>query len=185
MENKKTFKAENGKQRGKLFAILGLCASFLCTLTAGAVTLPVQAAETERANTISGELYDKDNARINKTVLSGIYSAVTGKSEATYNDLKTELKTKGGAITAADIRTASADTLVTFGGQLWDLTYISKDSEGNLIATLWLGDGVETAPYSAGWYTSNKNFIPQVISVHILTTLLMRRQLVRLREKRH
>lgn len=158
MENKKTFKAENGKQRGKLFAILGLCAGFLCTLTAGAVTLPVQAAETERANTISGELYDKDNARINKTVLSGIYSAVTGKSEATYNDLKTELKTKGGAITAADIRTASADTLVTFGGQLWDLTYISKDSEGNLIATLWLGDGVETAPYSAGWYTSNKNF---------------------------
>ena len=28
MENKKTFKAENGKQRGKLFAILGLCAGF-------------------------------------------------------------------------------------------------------------------------------------------------------------
>ncbi len=137
MENRKTFKAENGKQRGKLFAFLGLCASFLCTLTAGAVTLPVQAAETERANTISGELYDKDNARINKTVLSGIYSAVTGKSEATYNDLKTELKTKGGAITAADIRTASADTLVTFGALGFDLHIKRQRREFNSNSLAW------------------------------------------------
>ena len=156
MENKKTFKAENGKQRGKLFAILGLCAGFLCTLTAGAVTLPVNAMDTTTAATVSGDLWDTANGKFSKTSVESLLSKTTGKSS--YPEALTYLNSKSGVITSADINTLNEgkDLVLDFGGKKWTVTYLSKNNNGELIATLWYAGAEDTASFSDGWVSTTE-----------------------------
>ena len=56
-----------------------------------------------------------------------------------------------GTKTAADIRTnttgktSSQDIVVTLGGLKWEVVYLSKDTDGNTILTLWLSNNKQSA----------------------------------------
>ena len=59
-----------------------------------------------------------------------------------------------GAINATTLRgysaagnTAGKSIVVTLGGFKWIVTYLTKDSDGNLIATLWMADANGTSTY--------------------------------------
>ena len=47
---------------------------------------------------------------------------------------------------------ANTSLIVTFGGLDWIVTYISQDTSGNPIATLWLASNATTSKWSNGYY---------------------------------
>ena len=112
------------------------------------------------SNTVSvGELllsdYNtrSDNLRFDSSALAQLYDKlVGGDNSGTYGKVK---KLVSGdtyyvsssyplpvAVTAGQIRERNnnKDVLVTFGGLEWTVTYLTRDKNGNVIATLWLSN---------------------------------------------
>ena len=119
-------------------------------------------------NTVNtlGEIVDHDTKEVNETALNALYSAVNaGTAGNSYEALKETLNnTEGGALTSADIRANNGgnNPTVSLGGLVWNVTYISKDKTGNLIATLWLsgvtGAYNQTSVQWNKWTANNTDF---------------------------
>lgn len=146
-----------GSKKGKIAAIASFAATCLCctVLAVTGIAYPQNAAAMTTADNVRtiGELYNGDGT-FNAGNLQSLYKSITGGT-ATYAAV--ESKVNGGNVTATAINTANGnkDIVLSFGGEKWTVTYISKDVNGNVIATLWLADGgrSEFIPYSAGWYS--------------------------------
>ena len=86
------------------------------------------------------------SAGFNGTNMQTLFNMLGNKSGASINDLEA-LGTK----TAEDIRanttgkTSSQDIVVTLGGLNWEVVYLSKDTDGNTILTLWLSSNKQSA----------------------------------------
>ena len=101
-----------------------------------------------------GEIY-KGVDSINKTKhfsgenLSKLYDYITGSDGSKLSDVNT-LLTSTGELTAQDIRSNndSKDVTVMFGGENWHITDVTKDSDGNTIATLWLASSSDTCKWN-------------------------------------
>ncbi len=83
-----------------------------------------------------------------KTLVNMIYGA-SGSVSTQLSSLKTS--TAVTPLTAADLRaktynkTANKSIVVRLGGLDWIVTYVSNDTDGNLIATLWLSNNHQEA----------------------------------------
>ncbi|MDE5618158.1 MAG: hypothetical protein K2I79_01570, partial [Clostridia bacterium] len=79
---------------------------------------------------------NRSNGKVFKSdVMSAIYKALTGKANATLDDVN-----KLSALTAAQIRDKNTgkDLIITLDGKKWTVTHFTKDTDGNPIVTLML-----------------------------------------------
>ena len=100
------------------------------------------------------ELWSSEAEVFNTTNLRKLLNYITNSSNTgeTNSEVLSSIKTtlNSGAITASDIRastygnkTNSQSVVVRLGGLDWIVTYVSTDTEGNVIATLWLSNNVQ------------------------------------------
>ncbi len=83
---------------------------------------------------IEGYADRTDGKVFNGESMAALYEKLTGKTGAEIGDVDTL-----GTLTAADIRDKNGDKdiVLTMDGQQWTVTYLTKDSSGNIIVTLW------------------------------------------------
>ncbi len=115
------------------FAILGLCVT----------VLPTRAADNN--NYIVGEIYGQ-HANVQQ-----MYNLITGKENATYDDVVAAATTVTNAATMREYNNDN-DIKVTFGGKEWYAVYLSQTNETNPrpILTLWLAEAFTTAQWNKG-----------------------------------
>ncbi len=151
------------KNRYMALLVVLICAVMLCC----SVYLVYFDRDAHAMDTASGnesvvkieEIY-KGEDTVNNTKhftgenLSKLYAAITGNDKATLADINTMLSSSGD-ITSSDIRAAGGkDIAVTFGDMEWNVTYITNDSSGNIIATLWLANSSDICQWST-WSANN------------------------------
>ena len=97
------------------------------------------------------EIWNSDTEQFNASSLSSLLQYITGDEDITASDITTQ-GSIGQTKSAADIRTSTAngkttsqDVQVTFGGLTWNVTYLSQDTNGNDIVTLWLSNNYQEA----------------------------------------
>ncbi|MCM1237348.1 MAG: hypothetical protein NC489_45360, partial [Ruminococcus flavefaciens] len=68
-------------------------------------------------------------------------------------------KTSSGSVLTsaqiADLNNHQGDVSVTFGGYKWTVTYLSQNTSGEVIATLWYDDAEDTVPFTQNWCSSS------------------------------
>ncbi len=91
-----------------------------------------------------GELWNANDKNFNKENLDALFSSIIGVENANILDIDTIASSTA---TATDIRTNNGgkDIVVRLGGLDWQVMYLSKDSDGNAIATLWLSNNYQDA----------------------------------------
>ncbi len=91
-----------------------------------------------------GEIWKSDKKVFNGENLNKLYKSITGNSSATIANIDSLASSTA---TAADIRANNGgkDIVVRLGGLDWQVMYLSKDSDGNAIATLWLSNNEQDA----------------------------------------
>ena len=89
---------------------------------------------------------DEDGADDFASALAPALSA----SGSYYEDIEAELTQAGTSV-------ASSNIYVKFGGITWLVTYLSLNTDGDAIATLWMADYDSniTSTWSSGWYADN------------------------------
>lgn len=104
-----------------------------------------------------GELYDDAEGMMNPDNVNTLLRYITGNSSITYeNALDTLNALATSTQSSADIRSksvtvngvtksSSQDVIVRFGGLDWQVVYLSKDTDGNNILTLWLSSSQQDA----------------------------------------
>ena len=104
-----------------------------------------------------GELYDDAEGMMNPDNVNTLLRYITGNSSITYeNALDTLNALATSTQSSADIRSksvtvngvtkaSSQDVIVRFGGLDWQVVYLSKDTDGNNILTLWLSSSRQDA----------------------------------------
>ncbi|MDE6868939.1 MAG: hypothetical protein K2J83_07365 [Clostridia bacterium] len=169
-----------------LCAVLLACS--VCTLSGLSSRAQTSGNLTGAGNVIVDELtltgYNSSNGKVfSYNNLSKLYSALTGVNGATLQTVAnsvtgtdvsygTSTTTSSGAVTipkyvsAKDLYNLNnkKNILVDFGGQQWTVTFLTRDFNGDVIATLWLADAYKNSngqysrsPYS--WYTSTNTSI--------------------------
>ncbi len=119
--------------------------------------------ENKTAVTI-GEIWD--NGSFNKTNVNTLLETLSGVSGGTIDTISSNIDSSSGdVITAAQIRnyttnkTSGQSVIVTFGGFEWIVTYLSKSTDGKVVATLWLSgeDTLDTSTFgnSSSYYGTN------------------------------
>lgn len=103
------------------------------------------------------EIYSDSMSAFNATNLNTLLKFITGDSSITYENATSTLDTLATNTTSsADIRansltvngitkSSSQDIIVRFGGLDWQVVYLSKDTDGNNILTLWLSSSQQEA----------------------------------------
>ncbi len=86
-----------------------------------------------------------DGSKFNSANVNTLLATLSNNSNGTIDTISSNIDSSSGdVITAAQIRnyttnkTSGQSVIVTFGGFEWIVTYLSKDKEGNVVATLWL-----------------------------------------------
>ncbi len=105
------------------------------------------------------ELWNDEKQEIDNNNLSKLYSYLTGKESATYEDVlalaqQNKTATDFNAITTAS-KKASTDIDITLGGLDWTATYLSTDKNGNAILTMWLSYASILSTYNTGFSPAN------------------------------
>ena len=118
-----------------------------------------------------GELYDTETSKMNAENVDFLLKYILGDENASASDpdtLQTLEDLAYATNSSADIRgrevtvggvpkSSSQDIIVSLGGLVWQVMYLSKDLEGNNILTLWLANSNDTSTWSSGWGSSSTN----------------------------
>lgn len=99
--------------------------------------------------------FDADNVNTLLKFITGDANITVETATDTLNEMTSTSNTNN-ATTSADIRaktvtvngvtkSSSQDVIVRFGGLDWTVTYLSKDTDGNNILTLWLSKSEQDA----------------------------------------
>lgn len=103
------------------------------------------------------EIYNDNAGAFDADNVNTLLKFITGNSSITYENASSTLNTLASkATTSTDIRSksvtvngvkksSSQDVIVRFGGLDWTVTYLSKDTDGNNILTLWLSSSEQEA----------------------------------------
>ena len=103
------------------------------------------------------EIYDDSAGAFDADNVNALLKYITGNSSITYENASSTLNTLASNVTtSADIRSksvtvngvtksSSQDVIVRFGGLDWQVVYLSKDTDGNNILTLWLSSSQQDA----------------------------------------
>ena len=103
------------------------------------------------------EIYNDSAGAFDADNVNALLKYITGNSSITYENASSTLNTLAtNKTTSADIRSksvtvngvtksSSQDVIVRFGGLDWTVTYLSKDTDGNNILTLWLSSSEQDA----------------------------------------
>lgn len=148
--------------KNKLIAVLAALLCILLTLTAVIFALPDKKASGAARS--GNSFYSVGNAKndlyigegkINSVLLNELCTALTGT--ANYTKLAAKFTKTSTVFTSADFRaqqlslgnkvssTEGKNVSVWFGGIKWDAVYLSKNTNGNIILTLWQNaEGVNT-----------------------------------------
>ncbi len=156
-----------------IFAILccvftfGIGLSFLCfNSLQNDKTFAMSSSDTTKVVNIGSILkddYATSDKVFNGNKLSTLYSLLTGNQKATFSDLETlftrsQVTLFGSNIVKSNILNTNAkgrDIVLRFGSIDWTVTSLTKDNDGNIIATLLqLDSSTNTFKYSV-WSPSN------------------------------
>ena len=103
------------------------------------------------------EIYNDTTGAFDANNVNALLKYITGNSSITYENASLTLNTLASNVTtSADIRSksvtvngvtksSSQDVIVRFGGLDWQVVYLSKDTDGNNILTLWLSSNYQEA----------------------------------------
>ena len=103
------------------------------------------------------EIYNDTTGAFDANNVNALLKYITGNSSITYENASSTLNTLAtNKTTSADIRSksvtvngvtksSSQDVIVRFGGLDWQVVYLSKDTDGNNILTLWLSSSQQDA----------------------------------------
>ena len=103
------------------------------------------------------EIYNDTTGAFDADNVNALLKYITGDSSITYENASSTLNTLAtNKTTSADIRaksvtvngvtkSSSQDVIVRFGGLDWQVVYLSKDTDGNNILTLWLSSNYQEA----------------------------------------
>ena len=99
------------------------------------------------------EIYDDSAGAFGADNVNTLLRYITGDADITIETATDTLNTMATAnTTSADIATKAVldkangdDVIVTFGGLDWQVVYLSKDTDGNNILTLWLSSSQQDA----------------------------------------
>ena len=120
------------------------------------------------------ELWNNTSKSFNGDSLGELYSYLTGKKDASYEDANNMISGSTTAVSASTIRSKAGNKNVTvkFGGLDWTVTYLTRtrtkansfngqvsSSNGDLILTLWLADTDGTThTFTDGWRGASANY---------------------------
>ncbi len=120
------------------------------------------------------ELWNNTSKSFNGDSLGELYSYLTGKKDASYEDANNMISGSTTAVTASTIRSKAGNKNVTvkFGGLDWTVTYLTRtrtkansfngqvsSTNGDLILTLWLADTDGTThTFTDGWRGASANY---------------------------
>ncbi len=112
--------------------------------------------------TTVGDIYLSSQNKFDKANLSKLLKVISNDSTVTVDNMSAISTLAESTLNATGIRendyagkTSDNDILVTFGGLVWQVMYLSKDSDGNDILTLWLANSTSTSTWSSGWYSTS------------------------------
>ena len=99
------------------------------------------------------EIYNDTTGAFDANNVNALLKYITGEADITIDTATDTLNTMATAnTTSADIATKAVldkangdDVIVTFGGLDWQVVYLSKDTDGNNILTLWLSSSQQDA----------------------------------------
>ncbi len=94
----------------------------------------------DSSRTYVKELWNSTTQKFHKASLNELYRMILGDSTADIFDIQ-----KSSTLSSVDIRNNNKgyDVTVTLGGLEWQVMYLSKDNDGNSIATLWLSNSCQ------------------------------------------
>ncbi len=124
--------AKLGKQWGVVIGCWCVTLVLAVTGVCLALTIPSKAVDDETFVRVA-EIWENPNH------VQELYNALTGQSGATLADVKALVPDADSAFDAAQIRANNNEKniILTFGGQEWHVCYLSNDTDGNPILTLW------------------------------------------------
>lgn len=146
-----------GRMKKKL--LIGFIAT-CCALALGATWLAEGLKEDAKAflndDTTSyvkiGELWNSTDKIFDKDNLSKLFQYISGDSNLKAKDISaistlasTNRDSSYFRTQALGDKTSGKDIVVRFGGLDWTATYLSKDTDGNPILTLWLSNSTQDA----------------------------------------
>ncbi len=100
-------------------------------------------------------MFDSSSKSFNGDNLDILYKYLTGNASASYDNVASQASS---TTTAANIRSktlsagsgysaksSSQDVIVTLGGLKWEVVYLSNDTDGEPVLTLWLSNSTQDA----------------------------------------
>ena len=100
-----------------------------------------------------GEIYQDSSNSFNAANVKALYSALTG-DDGKYSSLK-EATRDNNVLTSSDFRgfNDGQNVQVTFGGIKWDVVYLTRDKNDNVILDLW--QSVDSITLTREWASRN------------------------------
>ena len=125
---------------------------FLCVTDSTFSVFAMDTANSQRVLNIGDILLNNYSNRVDskvfdEEVLDKLYKAISGKSNATIADI--DFGT-GDRITAEMIRSRNStkDIVLTLDGREWTVACLSKDTDGNIVATLWQANAEDSSIFN-------------------------------------
>ena len=162
------------KLRRKFMTVLAVLFFALLALSAVSFipkTKTASAATRSGSWTEIGEIYT-GNGGFDAKNMQKLYATLTGNKDATYEDVANLVRS--GDKTSQEIRNKNNgnNVSVTFGGIQWDATYLTKDTEGNIILDLWQSATVTLG--TSKWSNSASNTPGDAYPSSMYSTSLIR-----------
>ncbi len=132
------------ERKSPIYITVLICIISLCFILCVDICNPAYAINNNSPTVVSaiselfrGSAAGESAKNFDAVNLSNLYFHLTGKTNATLADVNSK-----GTMTARAIKTnnGNKDIVVTLGGLNWTVTYVTKDKDGNTVATLWLAD---------------------------------------------
>ncbi len=131
---------KNSTNKIRLSAIFTLLASFLCCFIIALASLTFPA----NATSVGGTRLNFGSAgitRANATDVQTLMRRIAGNNTVTtYDQMSTALGTN--VRNSTYFASGANQTNISLGGLTWNIAYVSRDRNDNVIATLWLADTI-------------------------------------------
>ena len=154
--------------------LIGILAVLFCTLLVLSTALMIPKNKTAEATSVGTvvEIYDSSANKFSAKGLRKLYTNIYSGA-ITYNKLKSKLDNTNGTV----LRSYSqmTPTTVSLGGYNWNLVAVSKNQQGDVIATLWLSKSEYTSTFSKSDFKddSASTYSPSEYSMSLVRSTLM------------
>ena len=160
-----------GKSRTAITVTTTLVLVAVLALAIASMGLLLSAHPLTRSASAATDNYLVDEIFPKPTNVQHLYNAITGKTNATYADV---VSAATQVTNSAQIRSYNNgnDIKVTFGGQVWDVVYLSTTNDNRPILTLWLSNAFTTSKWNTYLADGNTNYPSDLYGTSYIRALL-------------